>query len=236
MLRVLRELIAAADERGFVPNSWLASVASAAAGIPASEMSVCVDLLSRHGAISAESASPSVVEVRLHATATRIRAETGNGERGGALRLLRTLHRIAGPALSTGVMMDLAILPREFGGVHHARTMLEELQNRQLLTMSSTGAGLVVPGGVSAEMVLGTLDWARLERRRGSELAKLEAMQSYALTRSCRRAFVLRYFGDRGTASRCSSCDNCCGEGSGVFPTAGKQKSRSRNIQRRFRL
>jgi ATP-dependent DNA helicase RecQ len=33
-------------------------------------------------------------------------------------------------------------------------------------------------------------------------------MEGYALTRQCRRAYVLRYFGDR-SASRCDGCDVC---------------------------
>src|SRR3712207_8494176 len=33
------------------------------------------------------------------------------------------------------------------------------------------------------------IDWATLDRRRKADLAKLDTMQQYAYTRSCRRAF-----------------------------------------------
>jgi ATP-dependent DNA helicase RecQ len=46
-------------------------------------------------------------------------------------------------------------------------------------------------------------------RRREIELAKLEAMERYARTTGCRRAFSLRYFGESACPDRCSACDNC---------------------------
>src|SRR3712207_3390305 len=55
------------------------------------------------------------------------------------------------------------------------------------------------------------IDWATLERRRKADLAKLDMMQQYAYTRTCRRAFVLRYFGDPAARAACSGCDNCLG-------------------------
>ena len=39
-------------------------------------------------------------------------------------------------------------------------------------------------------------DAAGAARRRGAELAKLDTMQRYAYAKSCRRTFILRYFGD----------------------------------------
>src|SRR3712207_9536645 len=56
-----------------------------------------------------------------------------------------------------------------------------------------------------------SIDWATLERRRRADLAKLDTMQQYAYTRTCRRAFVLRYFGDPAARGSCSGCDNCLG-------------------------
>src|SRR3712207_5248795 len=55
------------------------------------------------------------------------------------------------------------------------------------------------------------IDWATLDRRRKADLAKLDTMQQYAYTRTCRRAFVLRYFGDPAARAACSGCDNCLG-------------------------
>ena len=44
--------------------------------------------------------------------------------------------------------------------------------------------------------------------RRRRELAKLQAVRRYAGTRRCRRAFILRYFGEEAPP-RCGSCDRC---------------------------
>ena len=48
-------------------------------------------------------------------------------------------------------------------------------------------------------------------RRRQAELAKLDIMQRYAYTKSCRRTYILRYFGDPSATGRCDGCDNCLG-------------------------
>ncbi len=53
-----------------------------------------------------------------------------------------------------------------------------------------------------------------MDRRRRAELSKLQVMQKYAYATTCRRAFVLRYFGDSAAdaaAGRCGGCDNCLG-------------------------
>ena len=44
---------------------------------------------------------------------------------------------------------------------------------------------------------------------------KLDAMQRYAYTKRCRRAFVLRYFGDPAARPECGACDNCLGPPNG---------------------
>ncbi len=53
------------------------------------------------------------------------------------------------------------------------------------------------------------IDWKRQEMLRRLELEKLEAMEEYIRTRNCRRAFVVRYFGEK-TDLACGVCDNCC--------------------------
>jgi ATP-dependent DNA helicase RecQ len=48
-------------------------------------------------------------------------------------------------------------------------------------------------------------------RRRNADLAKLDIMQRYAYAKGCRRAFILRYFGDPAATGQCDGCDNCLG-------------------------
>jgi ATP-dependent DNA helicase RecQ len=64
------------------------------------------------------------------------------------------------------------------------------------------------------------LDWLALARQRRREIARLARMQGYAFTRHCRRAYVLRYFGDPDAADRCSGCDNCLGLPHRLLPDA----------------
>jgi len=45
--------------------------------------------------------------------------------------------------------------------------------------------------------------------REQAELKRLRAMMSYAYAQTCRRAFLLGYFGDPDAGAGCSGCDNC---------------------------
>ncbi|HQR17045.1 MAG TPA: ATP-dependent DNA helicase RecQ [Gemmatimonadales bacterium] len=56
----------------------------------------------------------------------------------------------------------------------------------------------------------GPPDWQRIRSRRSRALARVAAMERYATTRGCRRAELLRYFGER--LHRCSGCDRHPGE------------------------
>ena len=53
------------------------------------------------------------------------------------------------------------------------------------------------------------------DHRRAVQRSRVEMMQAYAELRSCRRAFLLHYLGDRA-ANQCAGCDNC---DAGVEPT-----------------
>ena len=46
---------------------------------------------------------------------------------------------------------------------------------------------------------------------RQRDLTRLDWMQRYAYTTGCRRAFILRYFGDPAARRRCEDCDRCTG-------------------------
>jgi len=55
------------------------------------------------------------------------------------------------------------------------------------------------------------LDLTRLREQEQRSLLLLRRMTDYAYTKRCRRAFVLRYFGESSSPSRCTACDNCVG-------------------------
>jgi ATP-dependent DNA helicase RecQ len=150
-----------------------------------------------------------MVSVRLLATPERIRNEI-IGEANPELGLLRALWKIGGDAIHTGTAVDLDALPPGLGRRSGATALLDALQSRQFLVWERLGGGmrLTSPGAPLSKF---KIDWASIDRRRTAELSKLEAVQRYAYAKTCRRGFVLRYFGDPAAKSRCDGCDNCLG-------------------------
>jgi ATP-dependent DNA helicase RecQ len=188
------------------------ALASAAKGkVSDREAESSLRILTGAGAISANDGSLSRVRVRLLATPDRIRAElgdaTGEGE-SQELGLLRALWKLSRGTVSTGAIVDLDALPPGLAGGMQATPLLEALQGRQMLFWSRVGEGLVVADR-TAPISRWPIDWETLERRRSAETSQLEVMQKYAYTDRCRRAFVLRYFGDPAATNSCEQCDNC---------------------------
>jgi ATP-dependent DNA helicase RecQ len=61
------------------------------------------------------------------------------------------------------------------------------------------------PGAVHPDRI----NWRSIRRGREREYHKLGWMQRYAYCTSCRRGFVLRYFGDPAAMRTCNGCDRC---------------------------
>lgn len=53
------------------------------------------------------------------------------------------------------------------------------------------------------------IDEAKIQEERSRSLQRLEAVERYARTRSCRRDFILEYFGAEPEPEPCGRCDNC---------------------------
>ncbi|MCB0712809.1 MAG: RecQ family ATP-dependent DNA helicase [Ignavibacteriae bacterium] len=67
------------------------------------------------------------------------------------------------------------------------------------------------------------IDEKRIEKERSRAVARLDATERYARTVTCRRDFILEYFGAEQEPEPCGRCDNCragkgrtTGEGNGV--------------------
>jgi ATP-dependent DNA helicase RecQ len=215
--------------KGALPQSL--SAIPKMAGVKGSEKEIesAVRILIHAGAVVDEAASSSLARVRLLATTARIKSELTN-EADPALGILRALWRIAGATLETGATVNLDSLPPGLAGMHTASSLLDDLQSRQMVMWERVGGGLrVVSPSITFDKL--KIDWTSLARRRGSELAKLDMMQKYAYAKTCRRGFVLRYFGDPAARSKCDGCDNCLG----VALERPKSKSVRKPAKRRRR-
>ncbi|MDE2291296.1 MAG: RecQ family zinc-binding domain-containing protein [Elusimicrobia bacterium] len=175
-------------------------------GTNARDVEAALRLLERAGAWRPASASGLRVHVRLLATAQRIRDELGE-DRALELGLLRALWRLGGERLYDGLGLDLDGLPPALGGPQ-ALDMLDRLQGGQFVEWSRLEAAPTLTRP-AAGLDQFRIDWTSQERRRKADLDKLETMQRYAYTERCRRAFVLRYFGDPSERPECGACDNC---------------------------
>jgi ATP-dependent DNA helicase RecQ len=166
-------------------------------------------VLARAGALLLQTDQSARVLVRLLATPARIKRELGDDD-SLELGMLRALWRAAGAQLSEGAVINLDGLPPGLAGTAGALPILERLQTRQFLTFERPDGGPRL-ADVRAPLSHFRVDWATIDRRRQADLGKLDAMQGYAYTRGCRRAFVLRYFGDPAARQTCDGCDNCLG-------------------------
>ncbi len=172
----------------------------------ARDAAAALRVLERAGAWREGTPTGARVFIRLLATPARITAELAE-QRPLELGFLRALWRAGGKRLHDGVEIDLLGLPPAFGGAG-ATALLDRLQGEQFVEWSrvSSGPSLVRP---DAPLSSFRIDWTALERRHQGDLDKLETMQRYAYTKRCRRAFVLRYFGDPAVQPECGACDNC---------------------------
>ncbi len=177
----------------------------------ARDVEAALRLLERAGAWRAGAPVGRRARVRLLASADRIRRELGDA-RALELGLLRALWRLGRDGFYDGFDVDLDGLPPALGGP--AFELLDALQREQFLEWVRIESG-PSPARAGAPLELFRIDWDSLERRHRADLDKLEAMQRYAYTRRCRRAFVLRYFGDPSARPECGACDNCLRRPSG---------------------
>lgn len=225
--RVYAEVCRAADNTGLARLSP-ADIASITRGeLKDREVESALRILVQGGALVNEAATASRVWVRLLATPERIKTELGGAGDRVDRDFLRSLWRAVGARLQTGAVIDPSGLPPGFGGSAGVTEILDRLQARQFVTWERTSGGLRLVNP-SAPLSRFAIDWESIDRRRQADTAKLDAMQQYAYTKGCRRAFVLRYFGDAAAQRSCDGCDICLGTHVHAAPEPAPKRQRAR--------
>jgi ATP-dependent DNA helicase RecQ len=174
------------------------------------EVESALRVLAKFDVVCTEPDSANRVFVRLLATPERIKRELDAPEQRAERELLRALWRAVGKRVYEGAAVDLDGLPPGFGGGSGCLPLLERLEADQFLVYERTGGGLRL-ANPKAPLASFRVDFAGIDRRRNGEMSKLDAVQKYAYAPGCRRAFVLRYFGDPAARPTCEGCDNCLG-------------------------
>ncbi|HEY0241956.1 MAG TPA: HRDC domain-containing protein, partial [Gemmatimonadaceae bacterium] len=230
--KVYAGLARAAQRTETLPDSVEDIVPLVGGKISPREVESSLRILSHAQAIAGSESSTSMVSVRLLATADRIRREI-TGDANPELGLLRALWKVAAEELHTGATIDLDALPPGLGRRSGAASLLDALQSRQFLVWQRLGGGMRLTSP-NAPLSRFRIDWSATDRRRAADLSKLEAVQRYAYAKTCRRAFVLRYFGDPAARPRCDGCDNCLGIARSREPAATRvaKKTGRRNDRR----
>jgi ATP-dependent DNA helicase RecQ len=174
---------------------------------PGRDAESAIRLLLRERIVTEPGNHGSRLRVRLLATPARIQRELSDASRAMELGLIRQLWTVNDDTRHDELVVDLDDLPPGISG-RKARTLLERLRDEQFVDYTAPNAGLYLARS-GAPLDAFRIDWDTMSRRRTADLRKLDTMQAYAYTKICRRAFVLRYFGDRAARDRCTACDNC---------------------------
>ncbi len=227
---VWTQLQRAADASGFAPLTLDDLVQRVPPKVGERKVGAALRVLMAQGLCNIEPPAAGRVFVRLLATPARITRELV-GEREFDREVLRALWRAVGKRLETGASVDLDGLPPGLGGAMALVPVLERLEAQQFVTWTATGGGMRIDPRVQTGQPL-AVDWALLERRRQADLGRLDAMQRYAQTRYCRRAFVLRYFGDPEARASCGACDRCLGTSTSSAALESTRPARTRTRPR----
>jgi len=196
----------AARPDGFVPlGADLRRIVDSLAG-GADRADSVLRLLETHGVIRGVARPGARPWIRLIARPARIRDELAG--RSDELAVLRALWNAAGAALYRGREFSAHWLERVTGSPDRTAAILDGLRARTLLDWRPPAPRRMPELLVNVPATQLPLPWKEMRRRRRLDLEKLRAMQAYAYQRSCRRAFILRYFGDQAPP-RCGACDRC---------------------------
>jgi len=107
--------------------------------------------------------------------------------------------------------------------VRHAMALLERAE---AITVQRPFSGRAIPVLKQGRWAELGVDLSRPRPQERNQLLLLKRMTDYAYTKQCRRAFLLRYFGEEvAFGGNCGSCDVCAGPRLAVQPKSAKSGS-----------
>ena len=182
-------------------------------GVTPMTVDAAVQRLATDGVWQVAPSRPNRVLVRTKAAPDLLRAYAARvAEGGNALaEFVDVVRRFLPPEAYAGwAEVDLRYLAKR-AGMKAGRVLngLLFLAERDLLEVLPPASGLrVVFNGPRMERVV--LDARALARSRRRALVQLDDVIRYSQSLTCRRQFLLAYFGER-SAARCGTCDVCLG-------------------------
>jgi ATP-dependent DNA helicase RecQ len=136
------------------------------------------------------------------------RKENAVEPKGAAARTM--LQCLSGMGTSGAATLQ-AFATRSQLGEREARHALHLLEKGGWISLKKPFAGRIITAVSRGtfDMLDFSLEHVRLQEHRA--LLLLRRMTDYAYTRRCRRAFILRYFGEKPASGPCKGCDVCAG-------------------------
>ena len=185
---------------------WDRAVAQLAKRIGASEPEVgsVLRYLERRGVIARDS-SREPHRICVHERAREVQPHSPD-----ARALLQAL--LASFPLGEWAAADLGSLARRAHvSDEQVRHGLNLLQRAGALELRRPFSGRAVRALHQGSFESLELDLEPVRQQEAQNLLLLKRMMEYAYARRCRRAFILRYFGEEVSSRQCASCDACAG-------------------------
>jgi ATP-dependent DNA helicase RecQ len=184
-------------------------------GIKSNEMAVasCLKILEKAGYIERGSDGEHQARVTFHLEPDQLRRQ-GQGKGKYQKEIVDYFLDVLEGSKDRTLLVDLDTMAEYMNvGTDQLRRHLSALHQTGLIDYRPPfrGRGLKILSRVPVSKL--NVNFREIERRGEFERRKLRKMIDYAYSDQCLRQFILEYFGERGTRSRCNNCSNCLDQG-----------------------
>jgi ATP-dependent DNA helicase RecQ len=178
--------------------------------LSARNVALCWNSLKQFGLIEAEQPDQPRIGLRFLLSLDALREWLDTQANARKKDFVDTLFRTFGPESLTDVhWLDEDFVLQKCGVNHNALIKaLRVLELDRILTFERS-EGMWSIRLVHPRMRQLPLTPDDVERHRDRLLEKLRFMEGYVTTRSCRTAYIRRYFGETSVPERCGFCDRC---------------------------